>query len=60
MMALLLGSATAANIRNLNWNDPYCNTFSADGKNCLKCSFRSVMDSNGRCQPVSDQCRTWN
>lgn len=57
MMALLLGSATANNIR---WSDPYCNTFSADGTCCLKCSYRSVMDAQGRCQLVSDQCRTWD
>lgn len=60
MMALLLGSATAANIRNLNWNDPYCNTFSPDGSCCVKCSYHYYMDANGRCKPVSDYCKTWN
>lgn len=60
MMALMLGSATAANIRNLNWDDPGCNTFSADGSCCLKCSFRFYMAPTGRCLQVSDHCKTWD
>ncbi len=64
MFGLLMAGVSAGNLRNTNkavaYSDPYCNTFSADGLCCLKCSYHYYMDSNGRCQAVSDWCKTWD
>lgn len=60
MFIFLIAGVGAANIRNLLWDDPLCNTFSADGSYCVKCSFRAYFNSNGDCKQVSDNCQTWN
>ncbi len=57
---VLMAGVSAGHIRALLWDDPYCNTFSKDGKCCVKCSYHYWMDKWGRCQPVSDWCKTWN
>jgi hypothetical protein len=59
LLVLLVAGVSAGHIRTLLWDDPYCNTFSADGTCCLKCSFHYWMDRYGRCNPVSDWCKTW-
>lgn len=59
----LTSTINANNIRNLNsvgWNDPFCSTWNVDGSCCLKCSYRSYMDKSGRCQAVSNYCKTWD
>lgn len=60
VVVLLVAGISAANIRTLLWDDPWCNTFSPDGSCCLKCSFRCYKDKYDRCQPVSDYCKTWD
>ena len=58
---LLMAGAAANNLRNtVAYSDPFCNTFSADGLCCLKCSFHYFMDCDGKCVAVSDWCKTWN
>jgi hypothetical protein len=60
VVVLLVAGVSSANIRTLLWDDPWCNSFSADGSYCMHCSFRCYMGKNGRCQPVSDFCQTWD
>lgn len=60
ILVVLVAGAACGNIRTLLWDDPFCNTFSADGKYCLKCSFHYWMDKYGQCHPVSDWCKTWD
>lgn len=60
ILVLLVAAASSTSIRNLLWDDPYCNTFSPDGSCCLKCSYHYFMDKHGKCQPVSDWCKTWD
>ncbi len=59
---LLAVGATAANLQGPTWAelDPYCNTFNTEGTKCLKCSYHYFMGSNGKCQAVSDWCKTWD
>jgi len=60
LFGLLLAGVNAGNLKGGKWADPYCNTFSADGTVCLKCSYHYWQDSDGACQPVSDWCKTWD
>ena len=61
ILAFLSSTLNAENIRlQSGWNDPNCSLWNNDGSRCLKCAFRSVMDKNGRCQIVSDRCKTWD
>lgn len=60
LVVLLIAGVSSANIRVLLWDDPWCNTFSSDGTCCLKCSDHCYMDKCGKCQPVSDFCKTWD
>ena len=61
ILAFLSSTLNAENIRlQSGWNDPNCGLWNNDGSCCLKCAARSVMDKNGRCQPVSDKCNTWD
>ena len=60
VVAVMVAGVATANIRTLAWDDPFCSSFSADGTCCLKCSYHYFMDKNGKCCPVSDQCKTWD
>lgn len=58
--ALMMATASADNLRDTQWSDPYCSVWNSDGTCCLKCSHHYYADSKGVCQPVSDFCETWN
>ena len=60
VVLLLVSMASSAHIRTLLWDDPYCSQFSADGSRCITCSYRYWMDYRGKCQKVSDWCKTWD
>lgn len=57
---VIIACVSSANIRSLLWDDPFCNTFSPDGTSCLKCSYHYWKDKFGKCNAVSDMCKTWN
>jgi hypothetical protein len=60
ILLVFFAGVSAGHIRTLLWDDPLCNTFSPDGSCCLKCSHHAYMDKWGKCQPVSDWCKTWD
>lgn len=40
--------------------DLNCQSYDAKTKTCLACSYRFVLDKNGKCIKVNDQCQTWD
>jgi hypothetical protein len=40
-------------------DNPFCIERNADG-DCCKCAFRTYLNKEGICTPVSDYCETWN
>ncbi len=65
MFGLLMAGVTAGNLRSTvkgtgAYSDPFCNTFSADGSCCIKCSHHYFMNQHGACTAVSDWCKTWD
>lgn len=56
----LIAGVSAANVRMLTDQDPYCNEYNVDGS-CKKCSFRYYFDQKTKlCTQVSDFCATWD
>ena len=59
-LVFLIVGITSQNKEIVPYSDPLCNTWNKDGTVCERCAYRSFLGKEGKCQPVSDNCRLWN
>ena len=50
----------ASNLRNLAWDDPFCNTWVDNGTKCTECSCHYYFNIDRKCLPISDLCKTFD